>query len=281
MKPAEFHYRTGWRTAGTRPGSHPGRLAGSGQLFRQLAPLLAQPDPRRLDLRASLTDPFETWWVRLYQQRSAIAVQVLADLSGSMGYRGTHPKLAVLADFIEALAVSVYRAGDTLGVRAAADRIYRELSLPPARQPGPAFQLAQRLRRFRPPGVGCSALLEAARSLPGRRSLVLVLSDFHFPLSFAKQLLAALARHDVVPVVLWDPAEALPEASGLARLVDLEGGGARLLMLRPALRQRLADNIRDRRARLIALCRKHGREPLLLPDGFDPHRVSRYFLGVR
>jgi hypothetical protein len=280
VKPAEFHYRIPGRATGSRPGGHRGRHAGDGPSFRHLAPLLAHPDPRRLDLRASLTDPFDSYKVRLYEQRSAIPVYAVADLSGSMAYRGAHPKTAVLADFIEGLAASVYRSGDTLGILAADDRVCSEFCLPPSRRPDAAFRLAGRLRRFRPQGAGCRGLGLAGRRLPERRGLVFLLSDFHMPLAFLRDILAGLARHDVVPVVLWDAGEALPQQRGIARLADLEGGGSRLLLLRPALRERLADNLHRRRERLAALFRQCGREPLFLARGFDADRITRYFLGA-
>ncbi|MGZ8218422.1 DUF58 domain-containing protein [Methylomagnum sp.] len=280
MTQREFHYRIPGHAGGARPGAHPSRQVGDGQRFRHLAPFLAHPDPRRLDLRASLTDPFETWRVRLCEQRSAIPVYALADVSGSMDFRGVHPKIAVLADFIEGLAESVYRAGDTLGLLAAAEDIRPEFCLSPSRLPGPAFRLAARLRPFRPHGLGCRGLVQAGRLLPGRRCLVFLLSDFHLPLNLLREILTGLCRHDVVPVVLWDEGEALPDARGLARLADLEGGGQRLLLLRPALRERLADNLRQRRERLVWLFRQFGWEPLFLSKGFDPDQVTRYFLGA-
>lgn len=280
MKISEFHYRIPGRAAGARPGSHRSRHAGDGQRFRHLAPFLAHPDPRRLDLRASVTDPFETWRVRLYEQRTAITVYALADLSGSMDFRGVHPKMAVLADFVEGLAASVHRSGDALGLLAAGEQLCPEFCLPPSRQPGSAFRLAAKLRRYRPLCTGCRGLVQAGRRLPGRRCLVFLLSDFHGPLTRVREILACLSRHDVVPVVVWDEGEALPGASGLARLADLEGGGHRLMLLRPALRERLADNLRQRRERLVRLFRQFGREPLFLDHGFDADRVTRYFLGM-
>jgi hypothetical protein len=280
VKTSEFHYRIPGRAAGVRPGRHPGRRTGDGQRFSHLAPFLAHPDPRRLDLRASLTDPFANWQVRLYEQRSAITVYALADLSGSMNFRGVHPKMAVLADFIEGLATSVHRSGDALGLLAAGEQLYPEFSLPPSRRPGPAFRLAKKLRHWRPRNSGCLGLLQAGRILPGRRCLVFLLTDFHWPLSQIRELLAALSHHDVVPVVLWDEGESLPGASGLAQLADLEGGGQRLMLLRPALRERLADSLRQRREKLVRLFRQVGWEPLFLTHGFDADRVTRYFLGA-
>jgi hypothetical protein len=275
-----FHYRITGRATGVRPGSHRSRHAGDGQRFHHLAPFHTHPDPRRLDLRTSVIDPFETWRVRLYEQRSALSVYALADLSGSMDFRGIHPKMTVLADFIDGLAASVHRSGDALGILAAAEQICPEFCLPLSRQPAPAFRLAARLRRFRPHLTGCRGLAQASRLLPGRRCLVFLLSDFHWPLSQVREILAGLSHHVVVPVVLWDEGEALPGAPGVARLADLEGGGHRLLLLRSALRARLVDNLRQRRERLVQLLRRIGREPLFLDQGFQSDRITRYFLGV-
>ena len=278
MKPTEFTYRVPGRSTHPRPGGHRSRRDGEGQAFRHLAPLLSHPDPRRLDLRASLTDPFGQFRVRLYEQRSALQVFAILDLSGSMDHRGVHPKMAVLADFVGGLAASVYRQGDTLGILGAGERIHPEFCLPPTRQPGPAFRLAGRLRRYAPHGTHCRGLTLAGRMLPRRRSLVFLVSDFHAPLASLREILAGMTHHAVVPVVVWDAAETLPQGHGLIRLADLEGGGDQLLALRPALRSRLEDNLRQRRARLGTLFRQCGREPLFLAEGFDADRVTRYFL---
>jgi uncharacterized protein (DUF58 family) len=280
VKATEFVYRLPGRAPGTRPGAHGSRRSGEGHAFRHLAPLTSYPDPRRLDLRASLTDPFENWHVRLYEQRSAINVFALIDVSRSMSYRGRQGRGEVLADFLAALAASVYRHGDRLGIVAASDRVHGDLTLPLTRQPGPAYRLCRRLREMRSHGTGCRGLIDAARLLPGHRSLVFLVSDFHFPLALLRDLLSALVQHAIVPLVLWDEGEGLPNASGLAQLADLETGNQRLLVLRPALRDRLADNLRQRRERLTALFRQSGREPLYLLDGFDADRLTRYFLRV-
>ena len=278
MKPTEFTYRVPGRATHPRPGAHRSRRDGEGLAFRHLAPLLSHPDPRRLDLRASLTDPFGQFRVRLYEQRSTLQVFAILDLSGSMGHRGMHPKMAVLADFVAGLAASACRQGDTLGILGAAEKIHPEFCLPSARQPGPAFRLAGRLRRYTPHGTHCRGLGLAGRMLPRRRSLVFLVSDFHAPLASLREILAGLAHHALVPVVIWDAAESLPQSHGLIRLADLEGGGAQLLALRPALRSRLEDNFRQRRVRLSALFRQFGREPLFLAEGFDADRITRYFL---
>lgn len=279
MNPGEIMYRLPGRFDGFRPGAHRGKHTGEGYLFQHLAPFLCYPDPRRLDLRASLADPFGNLTVRLREQPTTLKVFALLDLSASMAFGNGCPKAVVMADFVEALAAAAHRNGDALGIYGAAERILPEFSFGATRWPGSARRLAARLRRGQPRGVGSQGLLAAARRLPARASLVLVLSDFHMPLTAIQALLDALAGHWLVPVVIWDERETLPSPPGLARLVDAEAGHERLLLIRPALRERLIANLAQRREHLNALFRRHGRRPLLLDRGFSAAAVNRYFLA--
>ena len=106
---AELHYRVGRPVLGHFPGHHRSPRGDSGFEFRGHASLLDAPDPRRLDLHASLRDPFGQWRVRVHSQRKSIPVLVVADVSASMGFRGRHAKLDVVADFTESLAWSAWR----------------------------------------------------------------------------------------------------------------------------------------------------------------------------
>src|SRR5574341_1204843 len=111
----EFHYRVSWHAATHRPGHHRGARAGAGFEFIGHAPLLAARDPRRLDVRASLADPFGEWKVRQFRQRATVPVWLVADLSASMGFQGRRRKLDVLADFTASLGYSAWRTGDPFG----------------------------------------------------------------------------------------------------------------------------------------------------------------------
>jgi hypothetical protein len=80
--------------------------------------LYDRPDPRRLDLRASLRDVRGDWLIRAHRQRAAVTVHVIVDVSASMAFGSTRPKLHVAADFVEALGHSAFRVGDALGMSA-------------------------------------------------------------------------------------------------------------------------------------------------------------------
>lgn len=274
----EFHYRASEPALGHFPGHHRSRRGEAGFELRGHASLLDAPDPRRLDLHASLRDPFGQWRVRVYSQRMAVPVLLVADLSASMSHAGRVRRLDVLADFTESLAASAWRTGDSFGFVGCDETARRDWFQPPTRMRGAGERIAARLRGWQPAGRSARGLLDAHRHLPRQRALVFLVSDFHLPLADVETVLKRLAPHEVVPVVLWDPAEFAPAAErGLLPLVDAESGERRLVWWRPALRERWEARRRERHAALVALCRRYRHEPLLLDGGFDADRVTRHF----
>jgi hypothetical protein len=277
----EIHYRIHWFAGGRRPGHHRSRSPGAGYEFRGHAPLLRELDARRLDVHASLRDPLGygagLWQVRTYHQRSAIRVVILADLSASMSADATRRKLALLADLTETLAYSAARAGDAFGFFGADQKIRNEFVLAPAHGRGAGTRIAAQLRTFVADGKGAEGLIDAAQRLGRARALVLVASDFHLPDATIDRLLAALTPHAVVPVVLWDEQEHTLPAAGFASVVDAESGARRFLWLRPALRARFAERVRERRAALTQRLTRHGAPPLFLTAPFDADAVTAFF----
>ena len=113
-----------------------------------------------------------------------------------------------------------------------------------------------------------------------QRALVFLVSDFHLPLSDVARVLASLAAHDVVPVVLWQPVEfALSAAHGLAQVQEPESGERRWLWWRPALRERWLADHAARRAALLQVFRAQRLAPLWIEGGFHADAVTRHFLA--
>jgi uncharacterized protein (DUF58 family) len=274
-----FHYEIHWPVTASRPGHHRGRRSGSGFEFHSHAPLLEHPDPRRIDLHASLRDPFGNWSVRVFRQRSAIPVYVLADVSASMGFMGVRRKLDVVADFAAAAAYSAYRTGDAFGFRACDATVRADMWLSLTRAKGGGTLLDSWLRHFKPSGDSAAGLLQAARTLGRSRALVFLISDFHFPLDLLQTLLDALSAHHVVPVVVWDRNE-FPTITrfGIGTLSDSETGRLRTVLLRPSLQRRLAQTFVERQNALQEIFLAHRLQPLMLVDGFNADRVTQYFL---
>ncbi|MEQ1528597.1 MAG: MxaS protein [Methylococcales bacterium] len=270
-------YRLLWKAGSVYPGAHPGQLVGVGPLYKRHAPLLASPDPRRIDMRASLLDPFSSYRVRVYQQQSNVDVYMLADLSASMAYHGSSDKKHTVRQLLTALAESAYGYGDKFGFIGCGDTIDHQFLVPASRHGHSLQQLSDRLSKAKYQG-SAKSLVQAVKHLPGKRALVFLVSDLHFPLTQLQKLLASLQGHEVLPVVLWDENETvnLPEW-GLVTMQDMENNKKIQLFMRPALKQKMIAAYQHRQQQLQACCRSFGIEPLFMNGAYNAQQINRYF----
>jgi uncharacterized protein (DUF58 family) len=279
IAPGEFHYRLPRRLGTWRPGSHPATSLGTGQEFVSHASLYDRPDPRRLDLRASLRDIRGDWLVRVNRQRAAVPVHVIVDVSASMAFGSRRPKLQAVADFVEALGLSAFRVGDALGMVAFDERERMDLFVPALLSRGSGVLMASLLRNCAAGGSGAGGLEQAALHYTGRAGLIFLVSDFHWPLDQLERTLDLLASAYVVPMVVWDPAEMQPPAqNGLLSVWDVESRSQRTLWMRPSLRARWVEAVTQRRAELTERLARRNIRPFHMSGDFDGEAMSRYFL---
>jgi hypothetical protein len=289
--PQEFHYRLPGRVSGQRPGSHPGSSIGAGQEFVSHVSLYDRPDPRRLDLRASLRGLKEEWLVRVNRQRAGASVRAIVDVSASMMFGSQRPKLHVVADFIEALGMSAFRVGDAVGLMAFDEAERPDLFIPARVSRGMGSMMGTALReacdasgqyvagrQARPHNRVADGLEDAASRLAGQQGLVFLVSDFHWPLERLDIALDLMAHAGVVPVIVWDPAETEPPTrDALASLRDAETGARRTLWLRPRLRKEWRRSVEERRAQIDTFFAAHAIRPFFIEGAFDADALSRYF----
>jgi uncharacterized protein (DUF58 family) len=280
--PVEFHYRLPGRARGFRPGSHPGTSFGAGQEFALHARLFDHPDPRRLDLRASQRSVPQQWLVRLHLQRVAVPVQVVVDVSASMRFGAERTKLDLAAEFVEALCYSAFRAGDQVGLLGFDQHVREDLFMPARHGRGIGDEMAKRLRqcaaspRAPSPAAGLARTLDR---LAGRRSLVFLVSDFHWPLELLDDALDRLVHAQLVPMVVWDRAETEPpEAGRFLQVRDIESGRQRALWLGSRTAQQWRDNVAKRRVELKKRFGRRGVHPFFVEGAFDAEALSRHFL---
>ncbi|MDD5275629.1 MAG: VWA domain-containing protein [Methylovulum sp.] len=268
-----FQYRLTMPSSRVYPGAHVGRMVSSGHLFKQHEPLIAHPDPRRIDLRASVLDVFGQYRVRVYQQHSLIDVLLLADLSTSMSQNK-----AVLLACLESIAGSAFSYGDRFSFIGCGSEITPRYQLTHCQQRGALRAFSQQLQaaRFTPQNPHWQAALP---HLPNRPSLVFLLSDFHFDLASLSPILPQLRQHDVIPLVIWQSGnyENLPEW-GLVSFQDSESRATRTLFMRPALRRTIVQRFQQRRRQLQSFFRRYGCEPVFLQDRFQAAQLQAYFL---
>lgn len=275
----EFHYRIPGRSGNTRPGSHASSALGGGQDFAAHARLFEWPDPRRLDLRASIRHVRREWLVRMSRQRTSIPVEAIVDVSPSMHFGADKTKLQLAADFVRSLGLSAFRAGDPVGMHAFDAQERTDLFVAARHSRSCAESMTRMLASAQAGTAGSAGLLACAEQLSTRRGLIFLVSDFLWPLDTLPAVLDLLLRSMLVPVVIRDRTEMEPpEQDGPAFVRDLESHQVRMIWMRPALRERWREATRRRQEAVEAVFVARGIQPFYLEGRFDGEAMSRYFI---
>lgn len=278
---AVFHYRVPGRSTSQRPGAHKALTGGAGTEFHSHVRLFDHPDPRRLDLHASLRSGREEWLVRSHRQRAAMPVYAVVDVSASMLVGAPQRKLDTVAAFLESLGNSAYKAGDPAGMCAFDGESREDLFVPARHSRGVGGEMAAVVAQASMGRAAGSGLVPALQRLAGRQALVFLVSDFHWPLDALTDALDVLERAWIVPVIVWDPSEAEPPADdGFVNVRDAETGKSRPLWLNASLRRRWKDEIAVRRGRIDAIFDSRRIQPLYFTGAFSADALSRYFLEL-
>jgi len=278
--PEEILYRPRGRYRSNRLGAHSSTEVGGFGVFRDQASFLRHPDARRIDLRASLRDPFEQIYVRRFEQRQSVDVFAIIDLSASMATLGACDKFGLAQKICEALAYSATGIGDRFGLIGCAETIREDSLLLPTRSRSLALRATARLRREACDGRSAEGFLAAAQALGAVRRLVCLISDFRWPQRLIRRVLDVFSPHDAIPLVVVDSCEENPPPWGLLELVDSESGRRKLWAMRPSLHARWIAQERERQDFLKRLAADHCRPAIFVRDVFDPNILSQQLMAA-
>ncbi|AFJ01481.1 putative MxaS-like protein [Methylophaga frappieri] len=285
----EFFYRFPDKVFGHIPGAHSGSAMGSGDRFAGFADLFDYPDPRRLDLRASIRSQAidstqhdqHRWLVRRYQQRSSITLWLLADMSQSMVLATANKKR--LAELAQMIAYSAIGLGDQFAMTGF-DHVWRQdVSIMPTRQRSmPAFAADKILRSNQALKPGAEGMLNAAGVINSKRALVFLVSDFCCDVSLVERTLRKLAHFTVIPIV-WqhDDVDLFPSHAGWTETRDAETGQRHSVWMRPSLRKRWLNQRMSHFAKLDACFRRYQFKPLYVRDTVSPQQLTAYFFAMK
>ncbi|MCG5258604.1 DUF58 domain-containing protein [Cupriavidus gilardii] len=215
------------RLDGMLQGDYRTLFRGFGLDLADLREYQAGDDVRHIDW--NVTARLQTPHVRMFQEDREIAAWFLLDLSGSVEFgSGEVRKRDLLSDFTTVMALLLTRYGNRVGAvlyNGAADMT---ASAVPAR--AGRRQLLHLLDRMHatpaasPGQTRLRELLDHARAVARRRSVLFVISDFISDPGWQASLALLARRHEVIAVRLVDPLEqALPDL-GLLVMQDAETG---------------------------------------------------------
>jgi len=253
----EIQVRTGRQVADVLAGEYVSVFKGRGVEFDEVRPYVPGDDVRTIDwnVTARMGAPF----IKRYVEERQLTLMLMADVSASQDFgSGTRSKREATAELCALLAFSATRNDDKVGLalfhggieqyipprkgQKHALRVVREVlahgtgdDAARAKAAAPGFRngLLAVLRGGRRPRAPRQATdlrhaLEFLMRVTKRRTICFVVSDF-FDDGYEKALLAANRKHDVIAVLVTDPAErAIPDV-GLIALRDAETGATRVV----------------------------------------------------
>lgn len=194
--------------------------------------------------------------VREYQEDREVAAWFLLDLSASVDFgSGTVRKRDLLSDFTTVMALLLTRYGNRVGTVLYGGSADVAASVVPARAGRRnLMHLLDRMRTMPAASPGQTRLrdlLERARAVARRRSVMFVVSDFLSEPGWQASLAMLARRHEVVAVRLVDPLElALPDL-GVVVMQDAETGEQMVVDTHDkAFRRRFAAIAEEREAEL-------------------------------
>ena len=266
-----FDYKTPFLLNALRESEHKSKRQGPGSDFYKKSAFLADPNPARIDLSASLTDPFESIYVKTFRQRSKLDVLSFIDGSDSMAIPGKTD----LVDTTEtSIAHSVAARNDNYQSYLFNESI---VSLTDSDSLEKYYSVAQYHSQSH---NTAEAFSDLERLLPARRSLIFLISDFHWSNEKLYQILNTLSGHYLVPIVVWRSAEY--EDFPLWRFVqirDAETDENRLIFVTPKQKRLIEATFADRRIFLNNQFQRHNSRAFWMVDQFSAQQLSEFFHG--
>jgi uncharacterized protein (DUF58 family) len=272
--------RTRGLVASQFTGEYHSVFKGQGIEFVEVREYVPGDDVRAIDWNVSARTGHA--FVKKYVEERELTVLLAVDLSASQrwGTRG-RMKSEMVPEIAATLAMSAVRNNDRVGLLVFTDRV--ESFVPPQKGRRHALRLLRDLLVFRPRGRGTElpVALEHARRVLRSRSIVFLLSDFRVSPRARGELERALrglaARHDVIPIVLADPADAAVPEVGVLRVMDPETGRVDYVDT-DAAAERFGKQAQADRAELRKLFRRLGMDEIeLRTDGAVSSAVLSFF----
>jgi uncharacterized protein (DUF58 family) len=203
-------------------GAYHSVFKGRGMDFDEVRTYSPGDDPRTIDWNVSAR--MNELFVKRYKEERELTVMLVVDASASLGFGTTgQRKRETAAELAAVLAISAITNNDRVGLVIFSDQM--ETFLPPKRGRKHVLRVITEILNHRGRGTGTTvdAALQFASRVSRRRSIVFLISDF-LDQGFEHALNIASQRHDLVPIVISDPAErALPNL-GLVHARDPETG---------------------------------------------------------
>lgn len=203
-------------------GQYHSAFKGQGMTFAEFREYVAGDDVRTISW--PVTARTGKTFIKKFDEERELTLMLVVDASGSLNFGSNqYLKGEVVTHLSAVLGFAAAKNNDHVGLLLFTDQV--EHYVPPKKGRGHIQRILRDLYFFKPKSTGTkvSVAVDHLRGLLKKRATVFVFSDFQ-DAGYAQSLKAMAKKHDVVAVVVQDPAELQLPALGLVDLQDAETG---------------------------------------------------------
>ncbi len=201
-------------------GSYHSVFKGRGMDFDEVRPYQPGDEIRFIDWNVSARSP--DIYIKQFVEERELTVFLLIDASASQYFgTGSKTKREAAAELSALMAFSATKNNDRVGLIIFTDQI--EVFVPPKKGRKHVLRIISQILEFQPKetGTNIAEALDYFARMCKRRSVAFLISDFQDS-GYERALHIVSRRHDIVPLVLIDPAEEELPAIGTAWFEDPE-----------------------------------------------------------
>ena len=271
-----FNYSISWRSKNYRYGNHLSSKIGNDFEYSGSQNFNDHPDLSSIDIKNSITDPYENIFVKTFNLNNPVNLVALCDISSSMfAVKENNSTIKLLAKIIAASAVE---HDDFFSMVCYNDAIKNNFFLEPGNN---LFNINRWVDSlvFKTARTTSKNISGLAHKIPYEKSLVFWISDFHHSHDHIYAMIDQLSNHHVIPIYLSSENEIknLP-SYGFKKFIDAELNVEREIFLRPKVKNKLLHDYQESKEKILHIFSKNQLMHLELDNGINMNAIKKYFM---
>ena len=278
MKINQFTYSISWRSRNNRYGNNLSSKIGNDFEYSGSKNFNDHPDLTRIDIKNSITDPYENIYVKTYNLNNPINLVVLCDISSSMFVSKNND--VMMKALSKIIAKSAIDQGDRFGMICFNDSIENNYLL----EPGNNFQYINKWIDgiiFNTNRNSSNGINKIDKYLPEEKSLVFLISDFHYSVKKIDRILGQLSNHHVIPIFISSEGEIKKMPNyGFRKFTDSELDLEHEVFLRPSVKDKILSDYEEMKIKIFNVFSKKHLKQIVINGDIDIETIQKYFLGT-
>ena len=278
MKINQFTYSISWRSRNNSYGNNLSSKIGNDFEYSGSKNFNDHPDLTRIDIKNSITDPYENIYVKTYNLNNPINLVVLCDISSSMFVSKNND--VMIKALSKIIAQSAIDQGDRFGMICFNDSIENNYLL----EPGNNFQYINKWIDgiiFDTNRNSSNGIKKIDKYLPEEKSLVFLISDFHYSVKKIDRILGQLSNHHVIPIFISSEGEIKKMPNyGFRKFTDSELDLEHEVFLRPSVKNKILSDYEEMKIKIFNTFSKKHLKQIVINGDIDIETIQKYFLGT-